>query len=167
MEYLFNILLWIQENLIKFKNIILIILPWPILSGLPVLLGNQHLWENFVIGESSAKISRFFPGFRQIFWIFPGLCSGGGGFHSSARNFVPLQVLEHLFELEKERIQDGLCVKFSATSKCVFCRIRNESFQGNPGIRLVFFTVNGILRGLGETDSWKKLEVENLVTLSL
>jgi hypothetical protein len=26
---------------------------------------------------------------------------------------------------------------------------------------------NGMLRGLGETDSWKKLEVENLVTLSL
>jgi hypothetical protein len=26
---------------------------------------------------------------------------------------------------------------------------------------------NGILRGLGETDSWKKPEVENLVTLSL
>jgi hypothetical protein len=25
---------------------------------------------------------------------------------------------------------------------------------------------NGILRGLGETDSWKKPEVENLVTLS-
>ncbi len=26
---------------------------------------------------------------------------------------------------------------------------------------------NGILRGLGETDSWKKPEVKNLVTLSL
>jgi hypothetical protein len=26
---------------------------------------------------------------------------------------------------------------------------------------------NGILSGLGETDSWKKPEVENLVTLSL
>ncbi len=26
---------------------------------------------------------------------------------------------------------------------------------------------NGILRGLGETDSWKKQEVENLVALSL
>ncbi len=26
---------------------------------------------------------------------------------------------------------------------------------------------HGILRGLGETDSWKKPEVENLVTLSL
>ncbi len=26
---------------------------------------------------------------------------------------------------------------------------------------------NGALRGLGETDSWKKPEVENLVTLSL
>ncbi len=26
---------------------------------------------------------------------------------------------------------------------------------------------NGILRGLGETDPWKKPEVENLVTLSL
>ena len=26
---------------------------------------------------------------------------------------------------------------------------------------------NGILRGLGETDSWKKIEVENLVALSL
>ncbi len=26
---------------------------------------------------------------------------------------------------------------------------------------------NGILRGLGETDSWKKSEVENLVALSL
>ncbi len=26
---------------------------------------------------------------------------------------------------------------------------------------------NGILRGLGETDSWTKPEVENLVTLSL
>ncbi len=26
---------------------------------------------------------------------------------------------------------------------------------------------NGIVRGLGETDSWKKPEVENLVTLSL
>ncbi len=26
---------------------------------------------------------------------------------------------------------------------------------------------NGILRGSGETDSWKKPEVENLVTLSL
>ncbi len=26
---------------------------------------------------------------------------------------------------------------------------------------------NGILRGLGETDSWKKPEMENLVTLSL
>ncbi len=26
---------------------------------------------------------------------------------------------------------------------------------------------NGILRGLGETDSWKNPEVENLVTLSL
>jgi hypothetical protein len=26
---------------------------------------------------------------------------------------------------------------------------------------------NCILRGLGETDSWKKTEVENLVTLSL
>jgi hypothetical protein len=25
----------------------------------------------------------------------------------------------------------------------------------------------GILRGLGETDSWKKTEVENLMTLSL
>ncbi len=27
--------------------------------------------------------------------------------------------------------------------------------------------LNGILRGLGETDSWIKPEVENLVTLSL
>ncbi len=26
---------------------------------------------------------------------------------------------------------------------------------------------NGTLRGMGETDSWKKTEVENLVTLSL
>jgi hypothetical protein len=26
---------------------------------------------------------------------------------------------------------------------------------------------NGILRGLGETDSWKKPEAKNLVTLSL
>ncbi len=26
---------------------------------------------------------------------------------------------------------------------------------------------NGLLRNLGETDSWKKTEVENLVTLSL
>ncbi len=27
--------------------------------------------------------------------------------------------------------------------------------------------LNGILRGLGENDSWKKPEVENLVALSL
>ncbi len=32
LEYLFNILFLIRENLIKFKNIILIILPWPILN---------------------------------------------------------------------------------------------------------------------------------------
>jgi hypothetical protein len=43
--------------------------------------------------------------------------------------------------LEIERIQYGLCAKFSANSKCVFCRIRNERFQGNPGNRLAFFTV--------------------------
>ncbi len=30
-----------------------------------------------------------------------------------------------------------------------------------------FYGRNGILRGLGETDSWKKPEVENLVALSL
>jgi hypothetical protein len=35
----------------------------------------------------------------------------------------------------------------------IFVKIRNDP--------------NGILRGLGETDSWKKPEVENLVTLSL
>jgi hypothetical protein len=35
----------------------------------------------------------------------------------------------------------------------IFEKIRNDSI--------------GILRGLGETDSWKKTEVENLVALSL
>ena len=99
--------------------------------------------KNFVIGESFAKISRFFPGSRKISRIFPGLLGGGGGgFHSSARNFVPLRVAEHFFELETERIQNGLCAKFSASSKWVFCRIRNERFQGNPGNRLAFFTVH-------------------------
>ncbi len=107
-----------------------------------MLLGNQHLWENFVIGESSAKISRFFSGLPLNFQDIPRITLGGGLFYSSARNFVPLQVLEYLFGLEKERIQDGLGAKFSATSKCVFCRIRNESFQGNLGIWLVFFTVH-------------------------
>ncbi len=38
-------------------------------------------------------------------------------------------------------------------SPTIFEKIRNDP--------------NGILRGLGETDSWKKPEVENLVTLSL
>ena len=38
-------------------------------------------------------------------------------------------------------------------SQRIFEKIRNDP--------------NGILRGLRETDSWKKLEVENLVTLSL
>ncbi len=33
-----------------------------------------------------------------------------------------------------------------------------EKIQNDP---------NGIRRGLGETDSWKKQEAENLVTLSL
>jgi hypothetical protein len=33
-----------------------------------------------------------------------------------------------------------------------------EKFRNGP---------NGILRGLGETDSWKKPEAKNLVTLSL
>ncbi len=33
-----------------------------------------------------------------------------------------------------------------------------EKIRNNP---------NGILRGLGETDSWKKPDVKNLVTLSL
>jgi hypothetical protein len=83
-----------------------------------------------------------FQGFFRATAKFPGYfrdrTQGGGGFHSSARNFVPLRVAEHFFELEKEKIQDGLCAKFSASSKWVFCRIRNERFQGNPGNRLAF-----------------------------
>ena len=35
----------------------------------------------------------------------------GGRFHSQARNFLPLQVAEHFFKLEKEKIQDGQCAK--------------------------------------------------------
>ncbi len=90
--------------------------------------------SSVVIGESSAKISRFFPGFPLNFQDISGIKLGRhGGFHSSAQKFVPMQVVEHFFELEKERIQDGPCAKFSATSKSVFCRIRNERFQGNPG----------------------------------
>jgi hypothetical protein len=89
------------------------------------------------------RASAKFPGYFHASAKFPGYFrdwrSVGEGFHSSARNFVPLQVAEHFFELEKERIQDGLWAKFSTNSKCVFCRIRNKRFQGNPGNRLTFF----------------------------
>ncbi len=45
--------------------------------------------------------------------MFPGLCGGGWRFHSQAQIFVPLQVAEHFLYLEKEKIQDGQCAKFS------------------------------------------------------
>jgi hypothetical protein len=93
------------------------------------------------------RASSKFPGYFRASAKFPEYFrdwrSGDGGFHSSARNFVPLQVAEHFFKLEKERIQDGLCAEFSVNSKCVFCRIRKERFQGNPGNRSAFFTVYG------------------------
>ncbi len=91
--------------------------------------------------RASAKFPGYFRASAKFPEYFRDWRSGGGGFHSSALNFVPLQVAEHFFELEKERIQDGLCAGFSANSKCVFCRIRNERFQGNPGNRSAFFTV--------------------------
>ncbi len=42
-----------------------------------MLLQNRHLWENFVIGESSAKISRFFPGFPLNFQDISGFSLRG------------------------------------------------------------------------------------------
>jgi hypothetical protein len=46
----------------------------------------------------------------------------------------------------------------TGTLSCEYLREFSKKIRNNP---------DGILRGLGETDSWKKTEVENLVTLSL
>jgi hypothetical protein len=44
----------------------------------------------------------------------------------------------------------------------------NLELQISPGIfKKIRNGPNGVLRGLGETDSWKKPEVENLVALSI
>jgi hypothetical protein len=47
-----------------------------------------------------------------------------------------------LFPTGKRKIQDGQCAKFYP-QQWVFSQIRNERFQGNPGILLAFFTVYG------------------------
>ncbi len=45
---------------------------------------------------------------------------GGGRFHSQARIFVPLQVAERFFYLEKGKIQDGQCAQFSPNNNGCF-----------------------------------------------
>jgi hypothetical protein len=63
----------------------------------------------------------------------PGLHSYEGGEISfSSLGFCTLQVAEHFSYLNKEKVQNGQCVKFSPFING--SRIRNGKFQGNPGV---------------------------------
>jgi hypothetical protein len=56
--------------------------------------------------------------------------------------FLYLFRSRNTFPTGKRKIQDGQCAKFYP-QQWVFSQIRNERFQGNPGILLAFFTVYG------------------------
>ncbi len=71
--------------------------------------------------------------------MFPGLQGEDGKFHSQAWISVPLQVAEN-WNWKKKKSRMGNVQNFLLTTMGV-SQIRNERFQGNPGIILAFFTV--------------------------
>ncbi len=88
------------------------------------------------------KFPGFFPGFPLNFQDISGIKPGRWGTSFLSPEFCTPAGRRTLFWAgERKNPGWSICAKFSATSKSVFCRIRNERFQGNPGNWLVFFTV--------------------------
>ena len=67
-------------------------------------------------------------------------------------------MLIHLSKGVPTKLFKFFWLKIFFTLNCEYLRLNFRKTRKGP---------NGILSGLGETDSWKKPEVENLVALSL